>query len=80
MTAVPIALTAEYEEGEWHESCGHFEPEFGWALIMLGTREVARVRLPFHMECDRRDALAGAAASWLQLMWKSGSRAGSQPA
>jgi hypothetical protein len=69
---INLNLSVEHEEGRWNSEAKEAEPTWGWAVISLGTYEIARVELDYHTDGDRRDALEQAAARWLRKYAKFG--------
>lgn len=70
---VSISLRVDHEEGHWDAETRHSEPAWGWAVIRLGSHEVGRAELDYHVGSDRDEALEQAAARWLSHCAKTGS-------
>jgi hypothetical protein len=65
MTAYPLVLTVEHEEGEWSLEQDGRHPEFGYAVIRLNGHEVKKIELRYSSETRDREALERYAVGWL---------------
>ena len=64
MTAYPLTLTVEHEDGDWSEDYGR-QPEYGFIVIRLNGHEVKKFELQHHVYPGDREALEQCAADRL---------------